>query len=175
MNGDSNVSQELVLYHLSKITEKERKKDEAVNGLRSARKAAKADGVDLKVLDAVRTLLKQDESELADGFNQTVRYAHLLNVPVYGQLTLFESPEITEETVRERGYAAGLRAGKLGQDQSTNPHDPTAPAGMAWVEGWYDGQKILLSAISTHQPVEDAPVEKPKRGRKADPVADLPM
>jgi ribosome modulation factor len=173
--SDSNVTDALVLHHLQKIMKEERKKDEAVNALRSARKAAKADGVSLKTLDSVRHLMKLDQGELADDFNEFVRYARLLEVPVYSQLSLFEVGEPSMEDTCARAKADGLRAGKLGHDQSTCPHDPTAPAGQAWLDGYHDGQAILLSAIK-HIP-EPPAAEPPKgrRSRKTDIDANMPM
>lgn len=160
----TNASEGLVLLHLQKIVAAEKKKDEAVNALRTARKAAKTDGVDLSVLDMVRSLGKLDEHELTHGYNQLVTYSQFLSVPVYNQLSLFDPPNPSEDDIIDIASGKGLRAGKLGQDQGSSPYEPGSAAGQAWLEGWHQGQKIILEAGI--RPLDETPAEAPKRGRK---------
>jgi len=167
MTTDSNVQDGVTLIHLQKITAAERKKDEAVNALRNARKAAKADGVQLKALDAVRVLAKLDSHELTQDFNDIVRYARLLQVPLYSQLDMFDAPDGSsdEADIIAKAASDGLRAGRLGETaDSANPYDPGSPAGQAWLEYWRKGQDELLSAIK-EIPVSDKAPDEPKRPR----------
>ncbi len=170
MTEDSNVQDGVTLIHLQKITAAERKKDEAVNALRSARKAAKADGVQLKALDAVRVLAKLDSHELTQDFNDIVRYARLLQVPLYSQFDMFDAPDgaSDEEAIIARAASDGLRAGRLGETGTTTKYDPGSPAGQAWLEYWRKGQDELLSAIKEIPVSEKAP-EEPKRPRGRPP------
>lgn len=153
--AEPNVSEGLVLLHLRKIKEAEKKKDEAVNALRTARKAAKADGVDLPTLDYVRGLDKLGDHERVHGFNQVVTYSGFLSVPLYSQLSLFDPPNPDENDVIDIAYARGLRAGKQGHDQ-VSPYDPASPASQEWLKGWHDGQEIILKAGITPIPEEKA-------------------
>jgi hypothetical protein len=143
----NNVPESLVLAHLSKIQTAEKKKDEAVAALRAARKAAKADGVNLKTLDAVRHLAGLDDVELASMFNETVTYARYLSVPVFGQMQLFEAPEVTAENAKDIAFAKGLKAGKLGRGEDANPYDPGVPSFHDWLKGQRAGQEILYSGL----------------------------
>lgn len=164
MSDKSNVDDAIVLVHLQKIQTAERKKDEAVNALRSARKAAKADGISLKTFDAVRHLAKLDEHEVTDDFNDMIRYARILQVPVYSQLELFAAPTAAEDQVIIKAGMNGLRAGRTGADAATNPYDPGSPAGQMWLEQWHKGQAELLSAIKKIPEKEPQP-EQPRRPR----------
>ena len=143
----TNVSESLVLLHLSKIVAAEGKKDTAVANLRAARKLAKGDGVDLKTLDAVRHLASLDEHELTAGFNSITQYSKYLSVPLYSTFDLFDSPVAAEEAVNERAFLNGMKAGKLGQGPETNPYDPTSVAGQEWARGWGEGQAILMKGF----------------------------
>lgn len=162
-DAQTNASEALVLLHLQRIVAAEKKKDEAVNALRTTRKAAKSDGVDLSVLDMVRGLGKQDEHELTHGYNQLVTYSKFLSLPVYSQLGLFDPPIPSEDDILDIATGKGLRAGKLGQDQGSNPYEPGTPAGQAWLEGYHQGQKIILEAGI--KPIPEEPPEEKKRGR----------
>ncbi len=166
MTEDSNVQDGVTLIHLQKITTAERKKDEAVNALRSARKAAKADGVSLKALDAVRVLAKLDSHELTQDFNDIVRYARLLQVPLYSQLEMFDAPDGSseEDEIMARAASDGLRSGRLGEEGKTTKYDPGSPAGQVWLEYWRKGQDELMSAIK-EIPVSDKAPDEPKRPR----------
>jgi ribosome modulation factor len=140
----TNVSESLVLLHLSKIVAAEGKKDTAVANLRSARKLAKSDGVDLKTLDAVRHLASLDEHEITAKFNSITQYSKYLSVPLYQNFELFDSPDAAEEAVNERAFLKGIKAGKMGQGAETNPYDQTSVAGQEWSRGWNEGQAILM-------------------------------
>jgi ribosome modulation factor len=143
----NNVTESLVLLHLSKIIAAEQKKDTAVANLRTARKAAKGDGVDLKTLDAVRHLASLDEHEITAGFNSIAQYSKFLSVPLYSQFDLFDSPAAAEEAVNERAFHKGIKAGKFGEGPEKNPYDPTSVAGQEWARGWGEGQAILMKGF----------------------------
>jgi ribosome modulation factor len=149
---DTNVSEALALSHLRKIVAAEKKKDEAVNALRTVRKAAKADGVDLKTMDAVRHLAKLQEFEVAAHFNSIGLYARWLSLPIGAQMPLFEVEEITEETVAAKAFDRGKHAGKLGEGAQANPYSLSTPAFDSWEQGWREGQDALLAGVGQLQP-----------------------
>lgn len=154
MSDPSNMQDGLLLHHLSKILKAEAVKAAAAKDLADVRKLAKSDGVDLKTLDLVRKMLGADHFELATAFNDLVRYAKVLDLPVYSQLSLFSTAdEVDEDEILDRAFVAGRRAGKTGLDQSTCPHGFETPAGQQWLDGWGDGQRILFSAIKQLEPV----------------------
>ena len=141
------MTEPLFLMHVSKIAAAESKKDKAVAELRAARKAAKGDGIGLKIMDAVRLLAKQDEHELTAEFNTKTTYAKYLSVPLYSQFELFDSPEAAEEAVNERAFHKGIYAGKTGCGAEANPYDISSTAGQEWERGRGDGQAILMKGF----------------------------
>jgi len=143
----TNVSEGLYLAHIRKIAAAEKKKDEAVNALRAARKSAKGDGVDLKTMDALRHLSKLSETEVAQGFNTMVAYARWSKTPVWGQIDLFEVGEINDETVAAKARERGEAAGRNAQDQTTCPYAPGSAAGQEWLAGYNDGQAVLMQGF----------------------------
>jgi ribosome modulation factor len=143
----TNVSGDLVLAHLRDIVAAEEKKDLAVIALRSARKRAKCDGVDLKALDAARYLALLDDHEVVSAFNSVSTYAKYLGVEFYHQFDLFDSPSAAEEAVNERAFLKGIKAGRLGQGEADNPYDASSVAGQEWIRGHREGQERLLAGI----------------------------
>lgn len=144
---NSNVSTGLVMLHLRKIQDAEKKGGEATAALRNARKAAKADGIDLEMLEVMRKFDKMTESDLAEYLNAMITYAQHFSIPHLSQMDLFDSPEIDESVAMDLAYSRGLRAGKLGRDQTSNPAEPGTPAGQKWLEGWHDAQKLIMDAM----------------------------
>lgn len=143
----NNVTESLVLMHLSKIVAAEELKDQAVSKLRAARKLAKGDGVALKTLDAVRHLASLDEHEIVSGFNSISTYAKYLSVPLYSTFELFDSPAAAEEAVNERSFLNGIKAGKQGMGSEKNPYDISSVAGQEWERGRGEGQAILMKGF----------------------------
>jgi NACalpha-BTF3-like transcription factor len=119
-----------------------KKRNRAVAAIRQARKAAKDDGLSLGDLDAIRRLAKKEKHEIVSIFNTQVLYASFLDVPVIGQLEMFEVPS---EDVNWEAEARqdGERSAKLGRNENENPHDEGTPAHAAWVAGFADGKSKI--------------------------------
>jgi uncharacterized protein (UPF0335 family)/ribosome modulation factor len=141
------MTEGLFLHHANKISKAEQKLFTARADHQNARKAAKGDGIDLKALDRARKRAKRDEHELIEEHNTDVLYSRWLGIPFWRQAELFRAEEITEEVVLERAYNDGMRVGKLGGDESDNPHDASLPAGRSWLDGYRDGQAKLMEGF----------------------------
>ncbi len=143
----SNIDAGLLLVHVKRMGEAQVAQAAATAKLRASRKAAKADGISLRELDNVLGTLKLDQHELVDRHNTMVAYSKALNMPLAEQLSFLDVPEVSDDEVIARAFSDGLRAGKLGKSEADNPHDVTQPAGQKWLEGYRDGQSLLLMAI----------------------------
>ncbi len=138
--AESNVGEVIFLKHVQKIAAAEKRKDDAVNALRTARKAAKTDGIVLADMDAARRLLKLAAGEVEGQFNNMVRYAKYLGAPVYSQFDLFSN----DEDSVGRACREGTSAGRTGASEGTNPYDVTSPEGQAWLSNFRDEQNRLM-------------------------------
>ncbi len=154
LNGDpkpgeplNNVTESTVLQYVAKLKAAIAKKDIAVNAIRSIRKQAKGDGIELKTVDSMLHLSTLDEHELTAMFNSQVAYAKYMEIPVFSQLTMFDTPDIDEESVAERAFSKGLKSGKLGENATENPYDAASAAGQRWLKGYGEGQAKLLLGI----------------------------
>ena len=99
------------LRHVRAIVTAQAIVEDAKNGLKSVRKLAKADGIELKKLDAVVTTTEWSPGEIRDHFGTLNRYALWMGLPVGTQADLFaDVPEASRESVdwEARGYCAAL-------------------------------------------------------------------
>lgn len=161
------IDQETFDKHHALIARAEAEMAVAREKLKKVRKAAKADGIMLKLFDAQRHLaeLPRGEQELQLFHSQA--YLQWLRAPVGHQFALSldgggdafdeESDADAEARIVEEAKGAGWRAGLKGEAwEDENPHDVNTPAGQAWLDAYRDGQKKALEAIKgTDNPAAD--------------------
>lgn len=118
--------------------------DEALANAKSARSAvrkrAKADGIELKQLDAVVTMSDWSPAEVRDHFATRQRYALWLGLPLGTQVDLFENvPEAAKPALdwRAMGYVAAT-TGKGAHGKA--PDNCPADCVQEWLTGWHEGQ-----------------------------------
>lgn len=141
------IDEQEFFIHLREIESAERKKDQAVSDLRTARKRAKDAGIDLAVLDIMRKAAKFTRSETIERLNKQVVYGKFLRAAVFDQLDLFKERDLSDDEMVDEAYGKGVVAGKRGSDPSTNPWDLSTPMGQSWESGRIDGQSLLMQAI----------------------------
>lgn len=160
----SNVTPEMVLEFHRQIRDAERKKDEAVALVRSARKRAKAAGVILADYDAANRLRKMDQDERELHLQNLARYASFMGCPLGTQGALFGEVEAPTEKAaaehaayeaRERGYTDGTH----GAPADNNPYPAGSPHAAEWARGWADGDAF-------RQGIAQPGDEQPKRGAR---------
>lgn len=126
--------------------------------VRAAYKVAKADlGATAKAL--VDTWIESESPEgeacIKARTKMQAMILHRRGTPV-AQIELF--PTIDPAPAVERATAAGKLAGMRGKHASP-PYNPSVPQYQAWLDGWQDGQSILLANLI--KPIEDPePVPK---------------
>lgn len=174
MTDQSNVSEVIFLKHIQKINAAEKRKDDAVNALRTMRKAAKQDGIVLADMDAARRLLKLAAGEVESQFNNVVRYSKYLGAPVYSQFDMFNN----DEDGIGRASREGASAGRTGASEGSNPYDAASPEGQAWLSHYRDEQARLMSAFKdldgkTVEETEKAKASGERKGSKVRPLESV--
>lgn len=122
--------------------------------LNKARKLAINDGVEMKTLELVRRYAEQEPETVFSSIAKLKQYAEWMNVPLGKQLTIFDtkpSSILSSSEMSDRAYQAGRALGLTGK----NPDEQAYPADnehhQRHLEGWHDGQKVLLDRIGTIQ------------------------
>lgn len=160
----SNVTPELTQEHYRSIRDAERKKDEAVALVRTARKRAKAAGVILADYDAAVRLKRMDSDERETHLLNMARYCAWLGCELGTQADMFGEPEKPTEKsaarhaeyeAEERGYTDGTH----GVPADNGPYQLGTPIAAAWARGWSKGDAFRQGLA---QPDE----VKPRRGAK---------
>lgn len=138
-NG-GGASEETFFKHLGLIVAANGPRDAAAAVVRSARKAARGDGVDLGKLDQMIKMSTWEPEEIRDHFARLHQYAAWMKMPVGSQLDMFEGiPMATRPGFdwKSRGFmAATTKKGVPG----VPPPDCPADQMQAWMEGWSEGQ-----------------------------------
>lgn len=145
--SDNGPADATMYRHVARIREAMSKKDEAVAALRSRRKDAKNDGLDLAILDRVMGEMKEDPDIIIDRDNELMRYRKAFKIPAYEPIPLESAGRATEEAVVAHAELEGERAGLRAADVNTNPHDPATPAGQAWMKGYNASQEKLRAVL----------------------------
>ena len=108
----------------------------------TARKGFKANGIELKHLDATIHMMEWSPSEIREHFDVQHRYARYCNLPVGAQLDLLSQADDNEVSAQDwhfRGYAAATTGiGKPGVPPPECPQDRH----QDWLSGWNDGQVV---------------------------------
>ena len=155
-----NVTAETILQYVAEIDTAEDKLETAKGALRNVRKRAKADGVNLRMLDEIRHAKRRDADEVIQDEQDRLRYAAFLGLDLGTQMEM--SLDVPAEDVAKREqYDArrdGLSFGRQGHPRTDTPfaHEPGSVAYAAWDSGWVEGEKEHSDG--------SAPA-KPKRGR----------
>lgn len=120
------------------------KVESAKGRYKAARKRWKSDGLNLAMYDAVQTLKKQDEADVADNERDRLKYAKWANLDLGFQST-FEFTPLTpkEQEQRDMNDATqlGYLAGRRGDERKSNPFQAGTVAYAAFDTGWINGEK----------------------------------
>ena len=90
---------------------------------------------------AIEAETPEGEAAIKVRMELQARLLRWLGLPVGAQGTLF--PEGWGPAV-DKARADGKRAGFKGGSMQHPPHDPSVPQHAAWIEGWHDGQAVLV-------------------------------
>ena len=153
--------------HLPKYKAALAAKKEADRILKQVCKIAKAELGENAVGDiklAIEAETPEGEAAIKARMESQARLLRWLGLPVGEQGTLFPT-DLTPAVDKAR--ADGKRAGFKGETCSP-PHDPSVPQHAAWIEGWHDGQAVLVQTKLRPMPVQ----EQNKTGDAGAPADD---
>lgn len=133
--------------------------------IKKARKDAAANGVQIKALDAVRDMLKDDPTELAQFMATLGSYLRAFKHPTGSQFDLFErDPGIPMD---ELWHAQGYTAGVQGENRDSNPHHRGDKGFDHWDQGYINGQKVLAAGMADIKAKPDAEPENEPANKDA--------
>lgn len=158
-----NMTPALLLQCVEALDSLDDKKNSIVGKIRSERQRFKSLGVNLKVLDAIRTLRNADEMDVKADEQDRVRYAQWLGLDLGFQAT-FEfgaapgaDPDHEANLAKYNATIQGKLAARNGEPRSNNPHEVGTVAHVAFDTGW---------AMATDEEFENAKPTKPKKAKK---------
>ena len=140
--------QALHFQHVAKYEKAVETKRRADVALKNVAEAAKKDLGPRAVAEiklAIQLKTPEGEVRVRDTLASQLRVARWAGLPVGSQADLF--PEDRTPAV-DRARADGKRAGLAGEHPKT-PHHPSTPQAQAWLEGWHEGQAVLVGGIKT--------------------------
>lgn len=147
---NGSLSEGVLLRHVAIVRSKELAAKNASQAVAQAKKEAKKDGVDLKMLSRKMKQQLQTYEEMVAEHNQSVAYDRMLHFPIGAQMHFIEiasaddmTPEIIKTEAKNEGRQCALRGGSVGD----NPHDANSDAGRAWLDGYDIGQSKLRDAM----------------------------
>ena len=139
--GHNGPTEETFLKHVRTIIAANLKVEEAKAARNAVRKLAKAEGIELRKLDAIVTMADWEPGEVRDHFSTLQRYAVWMGLPVGTQVDLFEGvPEIAKQGLDWE--AKGLLAATTGKGAHGKPPSECPPDQIDnWMKGWHRGQE----------------------------------
>lgn len=148
------ISREVFLHWIARHVDIENQQDELKKKRNLMRREMKNAGIDCGEFDTVRAMMNMDDETIALMYQQQIRYAQFLNMPIGSQLNFVDNPpqpEMSEQELEAKaandGYLAGMT---LSHQLDENPH-PEGPQAQAWSKGWYKGQEVLAKQLKAHK------------------------
>ncbi|MCA1831206.1 MAG: hypothetical protein LC750_00400 [Actinobacteria bacterium] len=142
-------------------------KKQADADFKNACKRAKAEcgkGAVADIKDAIALEAPGGQMEIEAEIARKHRIARWMGLPVGAEPIMFEMQDRRQAV--DIAYDNGKAAGMSGDDMRP-PHDPSVPQYQRWLEGWHDGQEILLSALGKVK--VDVPSTTPSTEDVSDP------
>lgn len=163
MEGQNTPSEDaIVVVQLQKMRRAKAEAASSNGEMRQIYSLAETNGVNLKAAkDVLRIIESKSEKKIQEFVSETlakIRYLSLLGHQLTpDQKDLFDFSSAEQPLFDEKAYEEGLRAGRLGEDPNSNPHDLNTEAGQRWLEGFHAGtadRKAVLQMESPDQIVK---------------------
>lgn len=126
------------------------KKKEADAAFKDACKRAKAENADPKMIKFSIELENDEDGKIAAEHAERERVASFMCLPIGANGDFFDRTPLVD-----RAFDEGKRAGMEGET-CIPPYDASGEAGQAWINGWHEGQKALVSTLELFRS-KDAP------------------
>jgi hypothetical protein len=145
-----NVPPDVFIRHYKEIRETKHAHHDTGMAVARAKKAAKADGIDLDALKLLEKFADLDTDEAELQLQHLRQYAAWIELPIGSQLNFFadaKAPTANPQAEEFREWSAGgvgFDAGKAGHTRDTNPHRAGSAEYVAWDKSWSNGNKAWL-------------------------------
>jgi hypothetical protein len=143
-----NVPPDVFIRHYQEIRDTKHAHHDTGMAVARAKKAAKADGIDLDALRLLEKLADLDTDEAELQLRHLRQYAAWIELPIGSQLNFFgEATTANPKAAEFREWSAGgvgFDAGKAGHTRDTNPHKAGSAEHVAWDKSWSNGNKAWL-------------------------------
>lgn len=153
--GSNELDAESFLVWVGKLRQEDAMFQIARKRRDKVRKLAKNSGVEMGVLDRVLKDADKDPDIVLRSMSTYKLYSEWLDAPGR-QLSLFEIPSsamLSHDERAEKAKRAGYVNGLMGKNPDTEAYPVDHEFHQLHLQGWHDGQKILLERI---QPIEFA-------------------
>ena len=108
-------------------------------------KIAKAEGISVKqIKEFIDYQTEEGQQRLREDLARKQKVARWAGLPIGSQINFLE--EIDRTPIDERTFHDGKNAGLKGEKADVPRHVP-ANLSSKWIEGWHEGQRILLGRI----------------------------
>lgn len=149
--GHNGLTEEKYLLHKRAIIQANAKLEEARAARNSIRKLAKADGVELRKIDAAITMMEWSPDEVREHFSTELKYARWSRLLPGESFDLFNDDDDSipafaadELSWEKKGWAAGIKGA-----EAKTPNDCPGDRTEAWMKGWHAAQAKLASQLGT--------------------------
>jgi hypothetical protein len=147
--GDNGPDEACFLKHVRACVLADEKLAEAKSARSKIRKLAKADGIELKVADAVITMGQWEPGEIREHFATRARYAIWMGLPIGTQTDLFDGvPEAATPDLdwKAKGYTAAVTGkGAYAEAPENCPPDQI----QNYLAGVHDGHAKIAGEMGT--------------------------
>ena len=139
----------LMLQGIVELEKLKGKATDANNAVSQQRAKMKKQGFSKDEIDLMLLFRKQPEQKLRAMFADQARMLQYMAHPISAQFSLLDPTEDRTPSIdraREKGKVAGLE-GKKCQPMEIDNYDQASKQGQAWIEGWNEGQAVVLKGF----------------------------
>lgn len=162
------------LEHDSRVRVAKREKDDLAFGLATAKKDAKAAGVNMKAYRIIEMLRQLEDDEQIIVVRNLWQYTKWLEMPIGTQFSMLDAPKVPKprsaakaaKAARDAGEQ-GLKAGRDGEAASANPYEPGSEMFAAWSTRHTDGLAERATAARMQDTEDERPADVAEATRKA--------
>jgi hypothetical protein len=148
--ASNGADAETVLVLVGRLLKQRKKVAAEKKVLAKIKKLGITQGIVWKDLEAVLKFSELEPETVLDQLTRQKQYADFLGLPIGKQLTLFEVPTSSIMSSSEQGdvaFKAGRALGLMGKDLDTQAYPVGHDHHQRHLEGWHDGQRVLLDRI----------------------------
>lgn len=152
--GHNGPSPDDVLFHLGLIKKGREVIKQASAAMKKINQRAKNIGITLEDLDDANMMLELGPEKATAKQARRIFYMRALQVPVGGQLQLFDNPvdakAITQEGLLKEAFSWGRALGVANEPPDWQKYHQETDLGQEHQKGWYEGQEVYSKLTNTN-------------------------